>query len=182
MHRFKNSIIAASALGLLALSLVFLLQPVKQARAAPSATPLVTLYEKLSGTSAVITSGVFNAQGMDDVLIETTFVESTSSRALSVNWLGSDGTTVLYTYSTTITAASGTAAIEIGRNVSNANNGSTYTASVVTTTSTSVTLTNPSIVTTILALPIMPGRRMSVTLAAASGATAGTAQLAVYGR
>ena len=177
MHRIQKFATAVGLAGLLALSLVFLFQPPKQAQAAPSATPGVTLYEKLGGTSAAITSGVRNTNNLDDLTVLVAFTEATSSRALGVNWLASDGTTVLYTYSTTVTSASGTAALQIGREVSNANLGFG-----LSTTGTTIVITNPAIVSTLTTIPIAPGQKMSFTLAAATGATAGTSTLAVYGR
>lgn len=131
--------------------------PPRPAHAALSQVPVIrTVYEKLgTAAGAAITSPVAKLDNCDEVSIFADNSAGAASRTLNIDWLGSDGTTILYRVAVTVTNAT-RAGVNISQRASSA------TASSGGTT-----------------IPLAPGNKMQFTLASA-GAAAGS--LAVYCR
>ena len=156
------------------------------------AGPLPTVkYQSLNvAPGTAVNSGVLNTDKIDDVQVfVATPLDTTSTRALTVDWLATDQATVLYRYTVTIPTSTSASyySVLIGRDTSAPGTLSTATTatytSATTTTQTSASSTAPTGFTVI---PYMPGIFMKVSLAAgttlANGGDSNYTQFAVYGR
>jgi hypothetical protein len=144
------------ALGLaLAATGVFIGTSVKDARANTMSPPYIQWETLGTAAGAIITSPVLTFTGCDDVSVFADNSAGGVSRTLNIDWLGADGTTILYRRAVTVTNAT-RAAVTISRFSSAQSPGSGETV-----------------------IGQMPGSKMQFTLAAA-GAAAGS--LAVYCR
>lgn len=127
---------------------------IHRAQAAPErSTTIISIYESLGvAAGAAITSPVItSAKYCSSIGIFADNSGGGSSRTLNIDWLGPDGTTILYRRAVTVT------------------NG-TRGAVLVSPTATSATASGETVV------PAMTGERMQFTLAAA-GAAAGSLEV-----
>lgn len=143
-----------AALGLVASVFAFSLH-VKEANANTFTPPYITTETLGTAAGAVITSPVLTLIGCDDVGVFADNSAGGASRTLNIDWLGNDGTTILYRRAITVT------------------NGTRKAVSITRFGSASTAGSDETVIGQ------MPGMKMQFTLAAA-GAAAGS--LAVYCR